>query len=341
MAKLFLFLEGIASWTGVIVSLALLIGVVVLIVWKLKAETIKGLIGQILIAVATLVFSFPLVGSITLIADNKVKSQTLSETSAELELIKMGVKNDNLLKENVALENEKLDQAITIKKLNEELTLLKNAQLSIEKFEEICEVALLEAELNQTDVRKQTLMSEEHTSLIGNKYTGRTDKDILIIKTRNIIAKYGIDLSDVKVFESEEKLHISNITLKNVGLNYPKDKPGVQTIVSEIREEEYNAEGQRIKTTIINNADASRTIKIKEEEFENDWVQRISQAPESENIGLSQAVIELGKHFIAVILEPLGKEIVFEDEYNPEGVSIFRYLDDRVHEVETILKQEI
>ena len=32
MAKLFLFLEGIASWTGVIVSLALLIGVVVLIV---------------------------------------------------------------------------------------------------------------------------------------------------------------------------------------------------------------------------------------------------------------------------------------------------------------------
>ena len=341
MTKLFLFLEGIASWTGVIVSLALLIGVVVLIVWKLKAETIKGLIGQILIAVATLVFSFPLVGSITLIADNKVKSQTLSETSAELELIKMGVKNDNLLKENVALENEKLDQAITIKKLNEELTLLKNAQLSIEKFEEICEVALLEAELNQTDVRKQTLMSEEHTSLIGNKYTGRTDKDILIIKTRNIIAKYGIDLSDVKVFESEEKLHISNITLKNVGLTYPKDKPGVQTIVSEIREEEYNAEGQRIKTTIINNADASRTIKIKEEEFENDWVQRISQAPESENTGLSQAVIELGKHFIAVILEPLGKEIVFEDEYNPEGVSIFRYLDDRVHEVETILKQEI
>ena len=73
MTKLFLFLEGIASWTGVIVSLALLIGVVVLIVWKLKAETIKGLIGQILIAVATLVFSFPLVGSITLIADNKVK----------------------------------------------------------------------------------------------------------------------------------------------------------------------------------------------------------------------------------------------------------------------------
>ena len=341
MTKLFLFLEGIASWTGVIVSLALLIGVVVLIVWKLKAETIKGLIGQILIAVATLVFSFPLVGSITLIADNKVKSQTLSETSAELELIKMGVKNDNLLKENVALENEKLDQAITIKKLNEELTLLKNAQLSIEKFEEICEVALLEAELNQTDVRKQTLMRENHTSLIGNKYTGRKDKDILIIKTRNIIAKYGIDLSDVKVFESEEKLHISNITLKNVGLNYPKDKPGVQTIVSEIREEEYNAEGQRIKTTIINNADASRTIKIKEEEFQNDWVQRISQAPESENTGLSQAVIELGKHFIAVILEPLGKEIVFEDEYNPEGVSIFRYLDDRVHEVETILKQEI
>lgn len=341
MTKLFLFLEGIASWTGVIVSLALLIGVVVLIVWKLKAETIKGLIGQILIAVATLVFSFPLVGSITLIADNKVKSQTLSETSAELELIKMGVKNDNLLKENVALENEKLDQAITIKKLNEELTLLKNAQLSIEKFEEICEVALLEAELNQTDVRKQTLMSEEHTSLIGNKYTGRTDKDILIIKTRNIIAKYGIDLSDVKVFESEEKLHISNITLKNVGLTYPKDKPGVQTIVSEIREEEYNAEGQRIKTTIINNADASRTIKIKEEEFQNDWVQRISQAPESANTGLSQAVIELGKHFIAVILEPLGKEIVFEDEYNPDGVSIFRYLDDRVHEVETILKQEI
>ena len=341
MTKLFLFLEGIASWTGVIVSLALLIGVVVLIVWKLKAETIKGLIGQILIAVATLVFSFPLVGSITLIADNKVKSQTLSETSAELELIKMGVKNDNLLKENVALENEKLDQAITIKKLNEELTLLKNAQLSIEKFEEICEVALLEAELNQTDVRKQTLMSEKHISLIGNKYTGRTDKDILIIKTRNIIAKYGIDLSDVKVFESEEKLHISNITLKNVGLTYPKDKLGVQTIVSEIREEEYNAEGQRIKTTIINNADASRTIKIKEEEFENDWVKRISQDPESANTGLSQAVIELGKHFIAVILEPLGKEIVFEDEYNPEGVSIFRYLDDRVHEVETILKQEI
>ena len=84
--------------------------------------------------------------------------------------------------------------------------MLKNAQLSIEKFEEICEVALLEAELNQTDVRKQTLMSENHTSLIGNKYTGRKDKDILIIKTRNIIAKYGIDLSDVKVFESEEKL---------------------------------------------------------------------------------------------------------------------------------------
>ena len=332
MTRFLLWIEGIASWTGVILFLGLMIIGVGLVIWKLGDKSPKGFLSQILIAVIVLTCSIPLVSSITFIAENKAKTFALSEKKAELELIQTEAENEALRKERLALENENLVQSVTIGKLNEEINLLKNTRLSIEKFKEICEVALLEAELKNTDVKKQTLSTKYKKP--NNISKGRTDTDILIIKTRNVIAKYGIDLNEIKIHEDNNKLYISNINLKNIGLVYPEQGKSTETIISEVREAVYDDKQQNTSTKVLNDRDSLRLINAKSEEFDNEWRKRVSQNPEQENAGLSQAVKKLGERFIEVILSPLGKEIVFEDSHNYNGVSIFEYIDGRVNSLE-------
>lgn len=79
MTRFLLWIEGIASWTGVILFLGLMIIGVGLVIWKLGDKSPKGFLSQILIAVIVLTCSIPLVSSITFIAENKAKTFALSE----------------------------------------------------------------------------------------------------------------------------------------------------------------------------------------------------------------------------------------------------------------------
>ena len=315
-------LEQVGSWLLVAIFFALIVGAIVLIAFKVK-ERITAII---LTSVACIVLMIPAISSINLIVETKEKGMVISEKKAELENLKLEVEKEMLLKEKLELQNENLAKDATIRNLDDEIDLLKNTQLSMNNLNRICEMALLETQLKQTDVRKHVLDSEK--GIIAD----RVENEILVVTTHDINAKFGVDLKQVLVREGKDnQLIISGIKSKYIG----SDRNISDVKISEIREIKYKNDLISNKSVLYDKANIQRANNYAQL-YETEYQKRLSDGLESNF--LDEAVVKLSQNFISVILAPLKKEISFENNSTEEGVPIFDYLNS---EIEAKQKEKI
>lgn len=315
-------LEQVGSWLLVAIFFALIVGAIVLIAFKVK-ERITAII---LTSVACIVLMIPAISSINLIVETKEKGMVISEKKAELENLKLEVEKEMLLKEKLELQNENLAKDATIRNLDDEIDLLKNTQLSMNNLNRICEMALLETQLKQTDVRKHVLDSEK--GIIAD----RVENEILVVTTHDINAKFGVDLKQVLVREGKDnQLIISGIKSKYIG----SDRNISDVKISEIREIKYKNDLISNKSVLYDKANIQRANNYAQL-YETEYQKRLSDGLESNF--LDEAVVKLSQNFISVILAPLKKEISFENDSTEEGMPIFDYLNS---EIEAKQKEKI
>lgn len=315
-------LEQFGSWLLVGVFIAALVVLIGLIIWKVH-ERITAIVLATLSSILCLI---PLISSINILVESKIKGTAISEKKAELKAIELQVENEMIKKQNLELQNESLYKDIQIKNLDDEIDLLKSTQLSMNNLNKICEMALLETKLKSTDVRKEILNSDK--GIIAD----RVENEALVITTHDINAKFGVDLKQVLVREGEDnQLIISGIKSKYIG----SDRNISDVKISEIREIKYKNDLISNKTVLYDKANIQRANNYAQL-YETEYQKRLSDGLESNF--LDEAVVKLSQNFISVILAPLKKEISFENDSTENGVPIFDYLNS---EIEAKQKEKI
>lgn len=315
-------LEQFGSWLLVGVFIAALVVLIGLIIWKVH-ERITAIVLATLSCILCLI---PLVSSINILVESKIKGTAISEKKAELKAIELQVENEIIKKQNLELQNESLYKDIQIKNLDDEIDLLKNTQFSMNNLNKICEMALLETKLKSTDVRKEILNSDK--GIIAD----RVENEALVITTHDINAKFGVDLKQVLVREGEDnQLIISGIKSKYIG----SDRNISDVKISEIREIKYKNDLISNKSVLYDKANIQRANNYAQL-YETEYQKRLSDGLESNF--LDEAVVKLSQNFISVILAPLKREISFENDSTENGVPIFDYLNS---EIEAKQKEKI
>ena len=303
-------LEQVGSWLLVGVFIAALVVLIGLIIWKIK-ERITAIVLTTLACVLCLI---PLVSSINILIETKIKGTAISEKKAELKAIKLQVENEIIKKQNLELQNENLYKDIQINNLDDEINLLKNTQLSMNNLNRICEMALLETQLKSTDVRKEMLTFDK--GIIAD----RVENEALVITTHDINAKFGVDLKQVLVREGDNnQLIISGIKSKYIG----SDKNISDVKVCEIREIKYK-NGLVSNKAILNDKENLQRANNYAQLYETEYQKRLSNGLESDF--MDEAVVKLSQNFITVILAPPKKEISFDNTAYSDGIPILDHL---------------
>lgn len=309
-------LEQVGSWLLVGVFIAALVVLIGLIIWKIK-ERITAIVLTTLACVLCLI---PLVSSINILIETKIKGTAISEKKAELKAIELQVENEIIKKQNLELQNENLYKDIQINNLDDEIDLLKNTQLSMNNLNRICEMALLETQLKSTDVRKEMLTFDK--GIIAD----RVENEVLVITTHDINAKFGVDLKQVLVREGDNnQLIISGIKSKYIG----SDKNISDVKVCEIREIKYK-NGLVSNKAILNDKENLQRANNYAQLYETEYQNRLSKGLESDF--MDEAVVKLSQNFITVILAPLKKEISFDNTAYSDGIPILDYLNNEIEE---------
>ena len=307
-------LSQVGSWLLVGVFIVALVVLVGLIIWKIQ----ERIIAIVLTTLACVLCLIPLVSSINILIETKVKGSVISEKKQELESLKLQVENEMIKKQNLELQNENLYKDIQIKNLDDEIDLLKNTQLSMNNLNRICEMALLETKLKTTDVRKQTFKSDK--GFIAD----RVENEVLVITTHDINAKFGVDLKKVLVREgNDNQLIISGIKSKYIG----SDKNISDVKLNEIREIKYK-KGLVSNKAILNDKENIQIANNYAQLYETEYQKRLSDGLESDF--LDEAIVKLAQNFITVILAPLKKEISFENNSTSSGFPILDYLNNEI-----------
>lgn len=110
-------LEQYGSWLLVGVSIAALVVLIGLIIWKVQER-----ITAVVLTTLTCILCFiPLISSINILVESKIKGTAISEKKAELKAIELQVENEIIKKQNLELQNESLYKDIQIKNLDDEI----------------------------------------------------------------------------------------------------------------------------------------------------------------------------------------------------------------------------
>lgn len=205
-------------------------------------------------------------------------------------------------------------QTAEIAALNDSINLLKNAQISVQSFHEIAELALLETHLQQTSVRQDKINeSQEGFGIQADSYYD----ELLVIITHDITAKFGVNLNAIKLFKiDKDTVVVSGIKSTFIGAS----KNVTHTHVKEIRRIKIKND---VKTVTVQNKQLQLADR-KAEEFEVEFQTKLS---EGNGLGfMDDAVIQLAQNFIKVILAPLYKNIQFDDMENERALPFNAYL---------------
>ena len=263
----------------------------------------------------------PVISSFNHLVRIKVEGPIFEEENSRLELLKRQNKIN-------ALEKEKLENQITIAKqtieieaLSDNIKLLENAQLSVQSFEKILELALLQTNLKQTLVRKEPLQSlQSGWGFLADYYYD----EVLVVHTHDIIAKFGVALNEIKVSkQSDDTVIVSGIHPKFIGTS----KNITNTPIKEIRTNNYK---RGVLVSVDTNYKASGISQANSyaEQFEKEFQTKLSEGLELNF--MDDAVIQLAQNFIKVMFAPLYANILFDTVERPGALAIMDYLKGEI-----------
>ena len=323
--------DKIQSMTaGLVIGICIIgiFGILLLSILKIRRNNV--ILAIIAPAIASCFLMVPIISSFNYIVDKKVGSGIIDEAKAEIKAQR--AEASRLKAENKAkmLEREKLENEITISKqtieiqaLNDNIKLLENTQLSMQSFQKILQVALLETNIKQTMVRKESLNPlEKGWGLRADFY----NDEILVILTHDINAKFGVDLTKIKVEKQDgNNVVISGIHPKYIGAD--RNKP--DEILKEIRRVRYKM-GEVASVSVENNAQSINLADRHAKTYEAEFQTKLSEGLE---LGfMNDAVVQLAQNFITVMLAPLYRNIRFTDAERPGALPLMQHIQKELEE---------
>lgn len=316
-----------ASWLLVGVLLVALLGVIGVIIWKLKE---KSELAIVLAAGISILITIPLVSTINFLVEQKARD-TIIEKKQELDNLKVKVENEYLKKQEIEYKNKILEQKLELNSLSDEINLLKASQVSAMQFEKIAELALIKTNIKQTKVWDELIGEEKKgKGIIADFY----DDKILVVNTYDIDAKIGIDFKNIKVKKiNKNKIQVTGIVPDYIGA----DKNLKDNIIKEIRRNNYNKDGILTGTIVENKAESIRKADSYEAKFDKEYQESLQNI---ENWSfLTDAVVSLGKNFVTMIFGGIYKEIEFVDLGDETFLPMEEYISTEIQQNEEKSKE--
>ena len=260
----------------------------------------------------------------------RIEGTIIDEGKAEIRAQKAEV--DRLIAENKVklLEREKLDNEITIAKqsieieaLNASNMLLERARLSMQSFQQIAELALTQANLSQTLVRKEPVTPiETGWGLKADYYYD----EALVIIAHDINAKFGVDLKEIKIAKANDNsVVVSGIRPKFIGANQNESK----TLVKEIRRVD-NKFGVPYRVRIKDQRQDLVLADIKADQYELEFQKKLSEGMEMSF--MDNVIVQLAQNFIKIVLSPIYSNIVFNNTEAPGALPLLDFLTKEINE---------
>ena len=280
--------------------------------------------------VVSCVLMIPVITSFNNLVAIKIEGTIIDKGKAEIRAQRAEV--ERLIAENKVkmLEREKLDNEITLAKqsieieaLNASNMLLERAKLSMQSFQQIAELALTQANLSQTLVRKEPITPiETGWGLMADYYYD----EVLVIIAHNINAKFGVDLKEIKIAKTQDNsVVVSGIRPKFIGANQNESK----TLVKEIRRVD-NKFGAPYRVRIKDQRQDTILADIKADQYELEFQKKLSEGMEMSF--MDNVIVQLAQNFIKIVLAPLYKNIVFSNVDAPEALPLLDYLTKEINE---------
>ena len=315
-------INSILTATSVLVIAGGLAGIICIILFSIRwLKKISPALAIIISTIVSCVLMVPVISSFNNLVRMKVEGTIIDDERAQLQRLRA----ENRVK---LLEQEKLENQITIARqsieiqaLNDSTKLLENAQISMQSFEKILELALLQTNLQQTLVRKEPISSlEAGWGLRADYYYD----EILVVHTHDINAKFGIDLNEVKIAKLDENtVSVSGIKPKFIGTS----RNLTTTPIKEVRTNNYK---NGVLVRVDTKYDTQGISKANElaQFYEREFQTKLSQGLELDF--MNDAVILLAQNFIRVMFAPLYGNILFNAGETPDAVSITEYLSRNI-----------
>jgi hypothetical protein len=309
----------ITAATNVLVIAGGLAGIVFVILFsvtKIRNSKFAVIISTIL----SCILMMPVISSFNHLVKTKIEGAIIEEENARLALLRAQNRINSLEKEKLENQIAIAKQSIEIEALNDNIKLLENAQVSIQSFEKILELALLQTNLKQTMVRKEPIQElRTGWGLLADYFYD----EILVVHTHDINAKFGIELNEIKVSKFDgNNVMISGIRPKFIGT----DKNITNTPIKEIRTNSYK-NGVLVRVDTKYNAQGISLANTYAETFEKEFQMKLSEGLELNF--MDDAVIQLAQNFIKVMLAPLYRNIRFDSNRNPiKGAAILEIVNE-------------
>jgi hypothetical protein len=325
--------NAIQSATAVLVIFGGLIGIFAIVFFSMfKMQKMSRYFAIMLSTVVSCFLMVPIISAFNHLVDIKVEGAIIDEGKAEIKAQQEEVKR---LKAEVKirdLEREKLENQITIAKqsldidlLNDNIKLLENAEISMQSFQKIVEVALLQTNLKQTLVKKEPLTPLETGWSIRADYH---NDEALVVIAHDIEAKFGVDLNAVKISKFDDNtIIVSGISPKFIGAS----RNVSDTLLKEYRRVNYK-KGEVSSVDTKYDGSSRAAVDRRAEQYESEFQRKLSEGLE---LGfMNDAVVQLAKNFLIVMLAPVYKNIRFSDDERPDSLPLMKYLQKELEETQ-------
>jgi len=325
------FVDSLKTITPVLVIAGAFAGIIITLFFSIfRLGKNHHYLAIIFSTIVSCVLMIPIITSFNNLVVLRIEGTIIDEGKAEIRAQK--AEAQRLIAENKMklLEREKLDNEITIAKqsieieaLNASNTLLEQARLSIQSFQQIAELALTQANLSQTLVRKEPVTPiETGWGLKADYYYD----EALVIIAHDINAKFGVDLKEVKIAKAKDNsVVVSGIRPKFIGANQNESK----TLVKEIRRVD-NKFGVPYRVRIKDQRQDTILADIKADQYELEFQRKLSEGMEM--AFMDNVIVQLAQNFIKIVLTPLYKNIVFSNVDAPEALPLLDYLAKEINE---------
>lgn len=340
-------LSGAVSVFIIIAGLAGM-GLIIYVALKIPVKPISVCVT----ALGIFTLSIPVITSFNVLVDKQAVNNLSREYQALLERKKVEI--DLLEQKELNAKQEVINtrQGIHIDSLESELRLLKNTQLQINDYTKILEVNLLETPLKQTAAYRKMLKPLEAVWTTEGMLFWKEDvvnhytyDEAIVILTHDIVAKFGIDIKNIRISNSKTTPNTIEIT-------------GIESKFSGTSKNSYHKELAEIRTVYVNAEEVAGKNISDEELLSKDFSHRyiwvdtsrdaeanryadtcIAEYNERLQMGLetqfmNEAVKKLAQEFLKLMLAPLNKNIVFVDEISPESLNITDYFEAELKTVE-------
>jgi hypothetical protein len=240
-------------------------------------------------------------------------------------------------KKEKVLENQAtmVKQNIVIEGLENTIRNLESTMFNVQGFEKILELGLLETNLKQPTIVQKRFNNNFSDGLVLKIGAGGGYYEYLEVRTRDIVAKFGVDLKSIKLSNSKQRsdtIVVSGITPKFLGTTKIDSDP----VIKEIRRITLDGNKNETKVEIMDSKQHQKLIIKYMEESQKEYQERLHQGLET--TFMDESIVKPAENFIKIVLAPLNKNISFSDSERDDGIFLLEYLEQEKDSITAMLE---